>query len=150
WPGIVAVYAITDDFVTAVIEEREDETRLSERLRLKERNHEARLAVTAMRHIAQTVRSRRLRPPGTDELLRAHARLTEIYRAAYGWEPPAAEEVDRTATRTMRQYIKGWITDWDMRRLTGDVTAIVAEEMAANYAEDDSLSTPAAEDDDDG
>ena len=29
WPGIVAAYAITDDFVTAVIEEREDKNRLA-------------------------------------------------------------------------------------------------------------------------
>jgi P-loop Domain of unknown function (DUF2791) len=142
WPGIVSVYAITDDFVTAVIDERHDEERLPERLRLKERHREARLAATAIKHIAQTVRSRRLRAPGHDELARAHPRLSEIYRAAYGWEPPVSDVPERTATRTMRQYIKGWITEWDMRRLTGDVTRIVAEEIAANYAEDDDVSSP--------
>ncbi len=142
FPGIVAVYAITDDFVTAVIEERQDETRLTERLRLKERHQDARLAVIAMRHIAQTVRARRLRAPGVEELERAIPRLTGIYRTAYGWEPPEPEAVERTASRTMRQYIKGWITEWDMRRLTGDVTRIVAEEITANYAEDDAASTP--------
>ncbi len=142
FPGIVAVYAITDDFVTAVIEERQDETRLTERLRLKERHQDARLAVIAMRHIAQTVRVRRLRAPGVEELERAIPRLTGIYRTAYGWEPPEPEAVERTASRTMRQYIKGWITEWDMRRLTGDVTRIVAEEITANYAEDDAASTP--------
>jgi hypothetical protein len=30
-----------------------------------------------------------------------------------------------------------------MRRLTGDVTRTVVEEMAANYSEDESLSAPA-------
>jgi hypothetical protein len=48
----------------------------------------------------------------------------------------------------MRQYIKGWITEWDMRRLTGDVTRIVAEEIAANYSEDESLSTPSEDEPD--
>jgi hypothetical protein len=143
WPGIVAAYAITDDFVTAVIDEREDKVRLIDRLKLKERHHEARLATTAMAHIAQTVRSRRLRAPGIDELARANLRLSEMYREAYGWEPPATEPPERTATRTMRQYIKGWITEWDIRRLTGNVTRTVVEEIAANYAEDESLSTPA-------
>ena len=142
WPGIVAVYAITDDFVTAVIDERDDKVRLIDRLRLKERHHEARLATTAMAHIAQTVRARRLRAPGTDELARASLRLSELYREAYGWEPPVTDPPERTATRTMRQYIKGWITEWDMRRLTGDVTRTVVEEITANYAEDESLSTP--------
>jgi hypothetical protein len=142
WPGIVAAYAITDDFVTAVIDERDDRVRLTDRLRLKERHHEARLATTAMAHIAQTVRAHRLRAPGIDELARANLRLSELYREAYGWEPPATDPPERTATRTMRQYIKGWITEWDMRRLTGDVTRIVEEEIAANYSEDESLSTP--------
>jgi hypothetical protein len=142
WPGIVAVYAITDDFVAAVIEERQDEARLTERLHLKERHLEARLAATAMRHITQTVRTRRLRAPGIDQLTRASQRLADIYQDAYDWEPQDPEPPERTATRTMRQYIKGWITEWDMRRLTGDTTRIVAEEISANYAEDDSISTP--------
>jgi hypothetical protein len=149
FPGIVAAYAITDDFVTAVIDERQDETRLTDRLRLKDRHHEARLAAAAMQHIAQTVRSHRLRSPGIEELTSASQRLSEIYLAAYGWEPPLPDAVERTATRTMRQYIKGWITTWDMRRLTGDVTRIVAEEIAANYAEDDSASSPSESSDND-
>ena len=150
FPGIIAAYAITDDFVTAVIDEREDETRLTERLRLKDRHQDARLALVAMRHIAQTVRARRLRQPGVEELTRASLRLGEIYRTAYGWETPEPEAVERTATRTMRQYIKGWITEWDMRRLTGDVSRIVAEEITANYAEDDAASTPSEEEGDEG
>ncbi len=71
--------------------------------------------------------------------------MSELYREAYGWEPPATDAPERTATRTMRQYIKGWITEWDMRRLTGDVTRIVEDEITANYSEDESLSTPSEE-----
>ena len=143
WPGIVAAYAITDDFVTAVIDEREDTVRLTERLRSKERHHEARLAATAMEHIARTVQARRLRAPGVDDLARANLRLGELYQQAYGWQPPAADAPERTASRTMRQHIKSWITEWDMRRLTGEVTRSVVEEIAANYEEDESLSAPA-------
>ena len=77
WPGIVAAYAITDDFVTAVIDERDDRNRLPDRLKLKERHHEARLATVAMAHIAQTVRTHRLRVPGIDELARASLKLSE-------------------------------------------------------------------------
>ncbi len=69
WPGIVAVYAVTDDFVTAVIDERDDKNRLPDRLKLKERHHEGRLATVAMAHIVQTVRAHRLRVPGVDELV---------------------------------------------------------------------------------
>jgi hypothetical protein len=48
----------------------------------------------------------------------------------------------------MRQYIKGWITEWDMRRLTGKGTRIVTEGIAANYAEDASLSAPSDDESD--
>lgn len=147
-PGLVATYAITDDFVTAVIDERQDEVKLAARLREKERHHEGRLATTAMRHIAQSVRTRRLRAPGSDELVHAGQRLNEIYREAYGWNPPPTASPERTATRTMRQYIKGWITEWDMRRLTGKGTRIVTEGITANYAEDELISTPSADDPD--
>ncbi len=148
FPGIVAVYAITDDFVTAVIEERQDQVRLTDRLRVKERHHEARLAAAAMHHIAHSVRARRLRPPGPAELSRANLRLAGIYRDAYDWDPPLEDAQARTASRTMRQYIKGWITGWDMRRLTGDDTRILTEEIASNYAEDESLSAPSLDDPD--
>jgi hypothetical protein len=64
FPGIVAVYAITDDFVTAVIDHRQDKEKLPERLRLKGRDQDARRAVAAIRHIEDTVRQRHLPPPG--------------------------------------------------------------------------------------
>jgi hypothetical protein len=48
----------------------------------------------------------------------------------------------------MRQYIKSWITEWDMRRLTGDVTRTVVEEMTSNYSEDEDVSSPAEDEPD--
>jgi hypothetical protein len=146
FPGIVAVYAITDDFVTAVIEPREDDPKLVERLRLKGRDREARAAVAAMRHIEATVQQGRLRPPGSEELVRASERLREIYRAAYDWTPPPLPPIERTATRTMRQYIKSWITQWDLHRLTGAGVAIVEEVVQANYDEDAGLAVPPSDD----
>ena len=55
FPGVATVYAITDDFVAAVIETRQDTERLSERLLLKGREQEATTAVAAIRHIEDTV-----------------------------------------------------------------------------------------------
>ncbi len=149
FPGIVAAYAITDDFVAAVIHEREDAFRLTERLRLKDRHREADLAAAAIQHIIETVGTRRLRAPVADDLAKASLRLAGIYRDAYDWEPPLDTDQERLATRTMRQYVKAWITGWDMRRLTGVTPMIVAEEMAANYAEDDEASSPSPNSEDD-
>jgi len=146
--GIVAVYAITDDFVTAVIDHRQDDEKLPERLRLKGRHQEALRALAAIRHIEDTVRLHRLPPPGLDELARDCLRLREIYEAAYDWITPALPATERTATRTLRQYIKAWLTQWDLNRLTGADVAIVEQQIGSNYQEDEGLTAPSPEPDD--
>jgi hypothetical protein len=148
FPGIVAVYGITDDFISAVVEQRADLAKLPERLRLKGRDHEAETAIEAIEHIETTVRMHRLRPPGAEELDRSRERLRGIYEAAYDWAAPSLPRSPRTATRTMRQYIKSWITLWDMDRLTGTASDIHEEQVVSNYDENEGLGAPAADDGD--
>ena len=143
FPAIATVYAITDDFVAAVIEARQDTERLSERLLLKGRERESLMAVAAIRHIEEVVRKHRLPLPGAEELARDCRRLREIYTTAYDWPAPELTPGERTATRTMRQYIKAWITQWDMQRLgdgaDGIMGAIVEETVRSNYEVDEGL-----------
>lgn len=139
FPGVATVYAITDDFVAAVIEHRQDTERLSERLLLKGREQESMLAVAAIRHIEDVVQRHRLPLPGPEELARDCRRLREIYEAAYDWPAPELAPGERTATRTMRQYIKAWVTQWDMLRLGDAGGAIVEETVRSNYEEDEGL-----------
>ena len=149
FPGIVAVYAITDDFVTAVIDHRQDDEKLPERLRLKGREQDAVRALAAIRHIEDTVRLHRLPPPGAEELARGYVSLRKIYEAAYDWVAPALPVPERTATRTLRQYIKAWLTQWDVQRLTGAVVSIVEQQIGSDYREDEGLTAPSDEPDDD-
>jgi hypothetical protein len=142
FPGVATVYAITDDFVAAVIEHRQDTERLSERLLLKGREQESLMAVAAIRHIEDVVRRHRLPLPGVEELARDCRRLREIYTTAHDWPAPELQPGERTATRTMRQYIKAWITQWDMQRLGDAGGAIVTETMRSNYEVDEGLGTP--------
>ncbi len=148
-PGIVAVYAITDDFVTAVIDHRQDDEKLPERLRLKGRHQDALRALAAIRHIEDTVRLHRLPPPGAEELARDYLSLRKIYEAAYDWVTPALPAPERTATRTLRQYIKAWLTHWDLQRLTGADVAIVEQQIGSDYREDEGLTAPSPAPDDD-
>jgi P-loop Domain of unknown function (DUF2791) len=147
YPGIVTAYAITDDFVTAVINAREDSEKLPERLTLKGRSAEAALALSAIRHIERTVLHNRLLPPTLSDLTTCHDKVQRLYSAAYNWPAPPLPPVERTATRTLRQYIKGWITQWDMRRLGGGDVALIAGSIASNYAEDATLAEPHTRDD---
>jgi hypothetical protein len=147
FPGIVAAYAITDDFAAAVIQPRLDSEKAPERLTLKGRVAEAVLARSAIAHIERTVLQNRLLPPTLNDLTVCHDKVQRLYSAAYDWPAPPSPPVERSATRTMRQYIKGWITLWDLRRLGIGDARLVADSIATNYAEDATLAGPGATDD---
>jgi P-loop Domain of unknown function (DUF2791) len=148
FPGIVSAYAITDDFVAAVINARLDSEKLPERLTLKGRAAEAVLALSGIRHIERTVLQHRLLPPTPDDLVACHDKVLRLYSAAYNWPAPPLPPAERTSSRTMRQYIKGWITQWDLLRLFGGVGgALVDDRIATNYTEDVILAEPRPLDD---
>ena len=148
FPGIVSAYAITDDFVAAVINAREDSEKLPERLLLKGRATEAALALSAIRHIERTVQQHRLLPPTLDDLAACHDKVLRLYSTAYTWPAPPLPPAERTSSRTMRQYIKGWITQWDLLRLGGGGSFVLFDgSIASDYTEDATLAEPRAFDD---
>ena len=148
FPGIVTAYAITDDFATAVINARLDSEKLPERLTLKGRAAEAALALSGIHHIECTVLRHRLLPPTLGDLAACHDKVLRLYSAAYNWSAPPLPPAERTSSRTMRQYIKGWITQWDLLRLDGGDVVLVSGSIASNYTEDATLAEPRALDDD--
>ena len=147
FPGIAIVYAVTDDFATAVINARLDSEKLPERLALKGRAAEAALASAGINHIEQTVSRRRLLPPTPDDLARCHDKVLRLYSEAYAWPAPPLPPAERTSSRPMRQYIKGWITQWDLLRLEGVGVRLVSVGIATDYTEDAAMAEPRALDD---
>lgn len=147
FPGIVAVYAITDDFATAVINARLDSEKLPERLVLKGRAAEAALALAGINHIEETVSRHRLLPPTPDDLALCHDKVLQLYSDAYAWPAPPLPPAERTSSRTMRQYIKGWITQWDLLRLEGVGVRLISGNIAIDYTEDVAMAEPRALDD---
>jgi hypothetical protein len=74
--------------------------------------------------------------------------VQRLYSTAYNWPAPTLPPPERTSSRTMRQYIKGWITQWDLLRLVGGVGVVLVNEgIASNYTEDVSLAEPRGLDD---
>jgi hypothetical protein len=149
FPGIATAYAITDDFAAAVIEARQDEERLPERLRLKGREQEAGLALAAMAQIERSLAAHRLRLPTEADLAACQEKLRVLYTEAYGWSAPPLPPAERTSTRTMRHHVKAWVTQWDMLRLAGARVAIAAETLAGSYDEDAAFAAPAPEEEPD-
>ncbi|MGH9180917.1 MAG: BREX system ATP-binding domain-containing protein, partial [Acidimicrobiales bacterium] len=139
-PGapLSAVLTTVDDFEAQVLVGRNDVELVPKRLRLKgtaEHDLLAGLAESGMRTIAHD--QIRLQPPDRDELDRTYTRLKAIHADAYGWEPPDVEGLERLPSNRMRQYVRAWINEWDLRRLDPTYRPdISATEVVVDYSED--------------
>jgi hypothetical protein len=69
-------------------------------------------------------------------------KVSRIYQEAYGWPPPTIDLGERSTTRTMRQYIKSWITTWDLLRLYKETPNIEIEPIKIDYSESSDLERP--------
>ncbi|MBA2283648.1 MAG: DUF2791 family P-loop domain-containing protein [Acidimicrobiia bacterium] len=118
---IGAALTTVDDFEAQVLVGKNDVELLPKRLRAKattESDLLATMAETGMRVLEreQVV----LQPPDRDELDHTYAKLKAIHATAYGWEPPDVEGLERLPSNRMRQYVRAWITGWDLRYLDPD------------------------------
>ncbi|MGH7057363.1 MAG: hypothetical protein ACREFZ_05685, partial [Acetobacteraceae bacterium] len=81
----------------------------------------------------------RLAAPDEHLLREALDKIRLLYRDAYEWNPPTPELASPQATRFMRQYVKSWITAWDMQRLYGQKSEVKIGSVASDYTESGSL-----------
>ena len=113
-----AVLTTVDDFEAQVLVGKNDAELIGKRLRAKgttENELLAGLAEAGMRVIERD--QIRLQPPDRDELDRTYAKLQQVHAAAFGWDPPDVEGLERLPSNRMRQYVRAWINEWDLRRL---------------------------------
>lgn len=137
--GLAVVMAVTSDFDRAVIRDKNDEELVPARLRERGEEALAARAELAMRLIEHE--AVRLRQPDETVLDDTYQRLREIHGTAYGWEPP--ELARDSYVRSMREYVRAWIYEWDLRRLDPSyVPQIEFERVALSYSEDAELETP--------
>ena len=139
--GLTAVVAITEDFHSKIIECNKDLEKITGRLREKNKEAELLLANQAERGI-QAIQGDfvRLKTPDRIALDKTYEKARAIHAAAYNWNPPPVETVERLLTTRMRQYIKGWITEWDLKRLDALYQPDIAvEKLEQDYTEDRNL-----------
>ncbi len=148
-PGIVAVAAFTDDYVSEMFDRRRDDELIAQAL---ERKGLTRQAVQARDCMAQMRRAPgvRLVAPDDFDLSAAQGRIAELYFDAYRRRPMSLAIGERLAGKSIRQYIKSWITEWDMERLFGESAHIAIKPTPTDYTESAELDqAPSAADADD-
>lgn len=117
-PGLVAVFAITQDFATLVPQQRNDLERIPGRLRATESEADSALADAAEIGMRLIERDRvPLSPPDPRHLDQLRERLRQLHGLAYDWSPPPLDVGERTTSTRMRQYVRRWINAWDLVRL---------------------------------
>jgi hypothetical protein len=116
-PGLFTVAAGTNDLATVLFEDRRDQDKIPQKL--AERLPDLMAAAQAGMDLLRPGSSARmdLVPQDQSALLRTHDKIRDLYETAYGWTPPddSLELGERSAR--MRQYVRRWITRWDLMRL---------------------------------
>ena len=136
--GVLSVMAITEDFASAVLENKNDLDRIPKLLREKMYIPDAPdpdQALAGM-NLLQTG-GVSLRRPDDVALTEAYTRIRELYSGAYAWLPPGRQgTIRRDQTTPLRTYIRSWIAEWDLMRLFGQMTlSIETEAFHTEYVE---------------
>lgn len=137
-PGIVTVAAFTDDYVSEMFDSRRDDElvpRALERKGLTQLAEQARECIAHMRRAPGI----RLVAPDDSALRAAQGGISELYFDAYRYRPASAAIGERLAGKSMRQYIKSWITEWDMERLFGESANIAIRPNPTDYTQSEEL-----------
>jgi len=147
--GLTAVLAITTDFEEKILREREDLDKVPGKLRARASESDLLLASQAERGMRIIERERApLKAPDSTVLEQTYEKVRSIHAKAYAWEPPPVSSVEllrATGTR-MREYVKRWITEWDLKRLDpGYNPEIEGTELKPDYTEDPNLQVPSEE-----
>jgi hypothetical protein len=135
---IGAVLAMTDDYEAAVITGRNDRELVPAKLRAKETPDAVALAAEAqlgMRIIDREMEL--LTPPDEAELRQAYTRLKDLHAEVFGWQPPDVAGLERLGATRMRQYVRAWISEWDLLRLDPSYRPeIEVLDIPSDYRED--------------
>lgn len=141
-PGIAVVLAITAQFESAVLDERNDEEKVLGRLRARGGDGALLAASQAERGMRLIRHDRvRLEPPSPSTIRAIHKRVCELHGEAYRWEP-LENFTSGDTSHTIRQHVKRWINEWDLKRLDpGYVPDTEIQDVRETYTENPEFET---------
>ena len=142
-PGLTCVFSMSQDFQSAVMDFRNDEERIPAKFQSTGNPGDTLLASQAERGMQLIRREAMVLGRLSDDAIHdTFKKVWAVYAAAYGWEPPS-EYSPPDITARIRQHVKKWITEWDLRRLYPDYRPqIETGELKQDYAEMPELEQP--------
>jgi hypothetical protein len=135
-PGLVSVFTMSGDFESVVLDYRNDEEKIP--AKYGERSHQddsliASQAKKGMRLIRQEKLP--LERLNFEKIKQTYEILRAEYTVAYGWEP-SSEFTAPDITDRIRQHVKRWITEWDLKRFHPEYKPeIVTYQLKQDYSE---------------
>jgi hypothetical protein len=135
-PGLISIFAMSGDFESVVLDYRNDEEKIPAKYKESGNNDDSLMACQAergMRLIRQDkLPLERLNP---EKIRQTYDLLRPVYTAAYGWEPSSECSIHDPTAR-IRQHVKRWITEWDLKRIYPEYQPdIVASQLVQDYTE---------------
>jgi hypothetical protein len=135
-PGLACVATITKDYAGQVLYGRKNDIENVPARMEGTKDEPLRAAAESGMRLIKS-RALELRPPSRDQLGHIYQTVHALYSNAYGWQAPEiAGTREYSASTGMRQYVRSWVTVWDLRRLYNYEAQLVAEPMPIPYGED--------------
>jgi len=145
FPGLTCVFAIMSNFESQVIEEKNDIEVVPRKLIDRGLEELAKQAEYGMRIIQKE--KIRLKPLDKDAIHQTRDKVRSIHAEAYSWQPPSLRNEISLGSSVMRQHVKSWINEWDLKRLYPDYIPITeTTEIEIGYDEDADLEKATEED----
>ncbi|MGE0822192.1 MAG: BREX system ATP-binding domain-containing protein [Candidatus Binatia bacterium] len=142
-PGLLTVFAIMSNFESYVLEEKHDLETIPNKLREKGLEDLAKHVERGMRLIPRD--RLRLKAPAAEMIQQTCEKVRKIHAEAYDWHSPPLR-VERQGITSMREYVKRWITEWDLKRLDPNYTVELEKTpLEQNYSEETALETSSDE-----
>ncbi|MDI6772298.1 MAG: DUF2791 family P-loop domain-containing protein [bacterium] len=151
FPSIFTVFAITPDFETAVLEEKDDRDKVRARLAARGTPDDLLMASEAERGMREIPKAVKLKPLGREQIETVAGKLQKIHAQAYLWNPPAIQSVSEKELRStrMRTHVRTWVNQWDLQRLHPSYEPdIETTAMEQRFEEDKDLEVSTEENED--
>jgi len=139
--GLMVVFTIAHDFGEKIMVDINDLEKVPGRLRAKGTASDLLLASQAERGMRLIQKEfDLLKGPDEGTLNQTYEKVLSIHAQAYNWSPPPVQSIEHLRSNRMRQYIRGWITEWDLKRLDNSYRPeIEVEPLEQVYTEDKDL-----------